>query len=171
MVKSLKVFSVLFAIAWAGLVFLLVMTSLRQPDFGKLVVDAYEELTNSFGHTVAGMYNRLAGYLMWAAVGLTSATVVVFAAHAKAIKSIVFDIEGLTADEEAEVKNVEEAAKSAKEKKLARVREKAEKLANEIKKEEQRLAVEKTIEASKEVIHASKDAASAFLDGLKAFKK
>ena len=171
MVKSLKVFSVLFALAWAVLIFLLVMTSLRQPEFGKLVVEAYEELTNDLGHTVAGMYNRLSGYLMWAVVGLAGLNGFVLLVHVKAIKEVFLGIGEMTEEEIQAEKEVEESMKTAKERREAKAKLRAEKLAKKIKKEEQLLAVEKTVEATENVVKATNDAAAAFLNSLKAFKK
>ena len=54
--KALTVISMIFCVGFFVLLFLCIT---RTPEFGALVVDVHADITSEFGHTVAGMYNRL----------------------------------------------------------------------------------------------------------------
>lgn len=66
MKKSFKVLLTMNIICWIGFFGLLVIEIVEDPVIGSWIVDMYGEMTNEYGHTVPGMYDRLTELLVLA---------------------------------------------------------------------------------------------------------
>ena len=66
MKKSFKVLLTMSIICWIVFFGLLLIDILEDPTIGSWIVDIYEEMTNEYGHTVPGMYDRLTELLVLA---------------------------------------------------------------------------------------------------------